>query len=108
MAETGAALTDELPEIVSYLGSGVFNTFFDAVRNFQTTTQWTQYKLDKDLLQVEDYLSCRMTALINEAVYNLESYLDEQRLAQFNAAINGMLSSVSDNCGKLNCMLEGG
>lgn len=36
---------------------------------------WTNYKLDQDLRQETDYMSCLMTALINEAVYDIEQYM---------------------------------
>lgn len=44
-----------------------------------------------------------MTALINEAVYDMENYMSGQALPAFSATISAMTSSVGDQCGKLNC-----
>lgn len=61
-----------MPRWVGYVGSGIFQDLYDGIDEFRGTDQWAQFQLDKDIKQVSDYLSCMMTALINEAVYDLE------------------------------------
>lgn len=78
-------------------------TLSQAIDEFGDHSQWALYQLDKDLLQVQDYLACLMTALINEAVYTLENYMNEQLLASYSTAVNGMVNHIYDECGKLNC-----
>lgn len=52
-----------------------------------------------------DYMACLMTALINQAVYNIEHYISDQDLAKFNQQLTGMTHNIRDHCGQLNCML---
>lgn len=58
---------------VGYLGSGIFNDGFDYIEEMTGgSSQWAEYKLEQDLMQVQDYLACLMTALIDQAVYDIE------------------------------------
>lgn len=124
MTESAKGFND-LPRWIGYVGSGIFGDFFDvrthygmscfvpehtfthlqAIDEFGPQSQWEFYQLEKDIEQATDYLSCMMTALINEAVYNMESYISGQALPAYSATINAMTSSVGDQCGRLNCML---
>lgn len=76
---------NSVPRYVAYAGSGIFQDLYDGIDNLRGTDQWAEYQLDKDIKQVEDYLSCMMTALINEAVYDLEQYDDSTSMRTTNA-----------------------
>lgn len=90
---------------IGYLGSGVFNAGFDFVGEMTGgSSQWAEYQLDRDLIQVQDYLACLMTALIDQAVYDIEHYMDQDKLNGFNAAINSVTTQISLRCGAFNCL----
>lgn len=102
--EFAKGFNTDFPTWLGYIGTGIFQDFVDASDGFGGSSQWAIYQLDQDLRQTDDYLSCLMTALINQAVYNIEHYISDQDLVKFNQQLQGMTSSITEHCGQLNCM----
>lgn len=64
----------------------------------------TYYKLHNDLVQMQDYLTCEMTALIGSSTKNLEDYMDQEMLDSFNNAVSGIYAELATKCPRWNCV----
>ena len=95
----------ELGSAVGYLGMGVLLDVEAGIPNAPNQAEWyvhasisdnaitihrTYYKLHNDLVQMQDYLTCKMTSLIGSMTKELEDYMDQKALHTFNQAIDGM------------------
>lgn len=51
-----------------------------------------------------DYLACVMESQISELTYTTKQLFDNTTLSNFNAAVAGISTYVSENCAARNCL----
>eukprot|EP00887_Chlorella_sp_A99_P003087 scaffold9.g3087.t1 len=88
-------LGDPVGAFAGNLGVGLFTGLRGGVMQEASTSSWQTYQLKRDLVKVQDYLVCKMDSIVGDAVYNLQNYMAEQKLVDFNEAIWGLSSAAA-------------
>lgn len=70
----------------------------------EDSSAWTVYKLEKDLVKLQDYLVCEMQRIVSNAMYSLQQTMQQKTLDDFNNAINGVQDYLSQRCYAWNCL----
>ena len=52
---------------------------------------WMVYQLEKTIIQAVQYMICRMTEIVSEAVYDIQQTMQQQQLDGFNNAVQGVV-----------------
>lgn len=90
-----------------YMGGGLFTGIFGSVEA-QDESEWTRYQQQKDLQQQQDYLACIMESQISQVAYEGKQYFDNTRIAQFNNAVSGVVTFISESCSAHNVRVARG
>lgn len=82
---------------------GLLNGIWGAT-HAENPSKMAEYKMQKDLKQMGDYLSCVMEGQVSNAVYKIEQRMDQQLIDSFNNAVNGIVTGMTRDCMQRNCL----
>ncbi|KAL4855244.1 Dual specificity protein kinase splA [Chlorella vulgaris] len=101
-------LTDWVPgkNIFRKIGLGVVTGIVDRSAEGDASEQalWAIYNLNKDLVQLQDWLACKLDTMARDIMFSFEQQMNQQALDGYNTAINAIEEQIAGKCGAQNCI----
>eukprot|EP00887_Chlorella_sp_A99_P007379 scaffold2.g7379.t1 len=91
---------------LGYMGGGVVGAAFGIIGAFTQGDQQAQMvsHLEADLSKVQDYIVCKVQSIVTDAVYEIEQTMQDEDLTAFEAAVDGILAQLQQNCERDNAL----